>query len=248
MINESNFDNVHFYEVLYYDENRKIDIYHLILAQEDSEAGKMFNNYTYKFIENIYNTVTEIQKFDLFDEVKTKFKDLSGTTILNNNLSEANFSSNDEIMKNKIIKLNLKEELSLKKCYMDELGFSFFKTGDFEPKYNYFKPNENTLEIRMEIPGNTQCVAKHTVEGEETKIFVTGSKNKDETTKKFEDNLFNIREFSKFEVIIPLKVEKFKITSPNPKEGYPKIINGVFVIQYELAQEGQEAQAEAKGF
>ena len=246
VIDEPNLNNIHFYEVLYYDEKRKIDIYHLILAKENSEAGKVFNNYTYKFIENIYNTVTEIKKFDLFEEVKTKFKDLS-STILNNNVSEANFSSNDEIMKNKIIKLNLKEDLSLKKCYMDELGFSFFKTGDFEPKYNYFKPNENTLEIRMEIPGNTDCSAKHIVEGEETKIIVTGNKNIDSSPEKFEDNLFNIREFSKFEVVIPLKVEKYKINSPNPKEGYPKIKNGVFVVQYELAQAGKEAKAEAKG-
>ena len=59
-------------------------------------------------------------------------------------------------MKNKIIKLNLeKEKLILKKCQMDELGFSFFKTGDFEPKYNYYKPDEKTLEIRLEVPGNT---------------------------------------------------------------------------------------------
>ena len=243
---ESNFNNIHFYEVLYYDENRKIDIYHLILAKENSEAGKAFNDYSYKFIENIYNTVTEKKKFDIFEEVKIKFKDLSGT-ILNNNVTESNFSSSDETMENKIIKLNLKEELSLKKCYMDELGFSFFKTGDFEPKYNYFKPNENTLEIRLEIPGNTKCTSKHIVEGEETKIIVSGVKNHDATPKKFEDNIFNIREFSKFEVVIPLKVEKFKITSTDPKEGYPIIKNGVFVVQYELAQEGKEAQAEAEG-
>ena len=243
---ESNFNNINFYEVLYYDENRKIDIYHLILAKENSEAGKAFNDYSYKFIENIYNTVTEKKKFDIFEEVKIKFIDLSGT-ILNNNVTESNFSSSDETMENKIIKLNLKEELSLKKCYMDELGFSFFKTGDFEPKYNYFKPNENTLEIRLEIPGNTKCTSKHIVEGEETKIIVSGVKNHDATPKKFEDNIFNIREFSKFEVVIPLKVEKFKITSTDPKEGYPIIKNGVFVVQYELAQEGKEAQAEAEG-
>ena len=72
-------------------------------------------------------------------------------------------------------------------------------------------------------------------------------KKKDTSPAKFEDNIFNIREFSKFEVIIPLKVEKFKIASENPKKGYPKIINGVFVIQYELAPEGQESKAEAEG-
>ena len=62
VIDETDLNNVHFYEVLYYDENRKIDIYHLILAKENSEAGEVFNNYTYKFIENIYNTVTDIKK------------------------------------------------------------------------------------------------------------------------------------------------------------------------------------------
>lgn len=246
MIDESNLYNIHFYEVIYYEENRKIEIYHLILAKEDSEAGNFFNNYTYKFIENIYNTITEIKKFDIFEEVKKIFQDLSGT-ILNNNLNKEFFSSNDEIMKNKIIKLNLKEELSLKKCYMDELGFSFFKTGDFEPKYNYFKPDDNTLEIRVEIPGNTQCEAKHTIEGEETKIIVKGIKKNDSTPAKFEDNIFNIREFSKFEVVIPLKVEKFKIASKNAKKGYPIIKQGVFVIQYELAPEGQETKAVAEG-
>ena len=32
--------------------------------------------------------------------------------------------------------------------------FPFLKQ---EPKYNYFKPDENTLEIRLEVPGNVNC-------------------------------------------------------------------------------------------
>ena len=51
------------------------------------------------------------------------------------------------------------------------MGLASFKTGDFEPKYNYFKPDENTLEIRVEAPGNSDCDdINHTVEGEETII------------------------------------------------------------------------------
>ena len=56
--------------------------------------------------------------------------------------------------------------------------------------------------------------------------------------KELDENIFNIREFSDFEINIPLKVEEFQINNPKPKEGYPKIINGIFCIQYELAQKG----------
>ena len=89
------------------------------------------------------------------------------------------------------------------------LGFSFFKTGDFEPKYNYFKPDENTLEIRLEVPGKNECITSHKIIGDETVVTVKGKKIKDNQPKAPIYNLFNIREFSDFELNIPLKVEDF---------------------------------------
>ena len=44
----------------------------------------------------------------------------------------------------------------------------------FTPKYNYFKPDEKTLEIRLEVPGNVKLKPTHTVVGDETIITIKG--------------------------------------------------------------------------
>ena len=124
------------------------------------------------------------------------------------------------------------------------MGFSLFKTGNFEPKYNYFKPDENTLEIRLEVPGNVKLDVNHEVIGGETIIKVTGTKKKDNQPKEPNYNLDNIREFSEFELNIPLKVEDFKIKEKKPNEGYPKFVNGVCLIRYELSQKGEKAETD----
>ena len=136
------------------------------------------------------------------------------------------------------MKINIDKDLSLKKYFRDELGFSLFKTGYFEPKYNYFKPDNNTLEIRLEIPGNCICYVNHKIKGDETIITIKKNKKRDNIPEKLEDNLYDIREYTEFELNIPLKVEEFKINQKKPKEGYPKCINGICLIQYELASGG----------
>ena len=44
---------------------KKLEIFHLILANEDSEAGKVYNQYTYNFIEGVYNLISEPKKFEI---------------------------------------------------------------------------------------------------------------------------------------------------------------------------------------
>ena len=231
--------NIHFTEILHYEKNKKLEVYHLILANEDSPAGKIYNPYAYNFIEHLYNIIPEIKEFDIFEKVKDNFIKLANN-FLKDDIKKDSFNKNEDIIKDHLIKLNLEKELTLKTCYTDELGFSFFKTGDFEPKYNYFKPDENTLEIRLETPGRTECAVTHDIIGDKTIVTVKGVKNKDNNPKKFSDNIYNIREFSEFELNIPLKAEQFKINSKTPKEGYPKYIHGICIIQYELAQKAEE--------
>ena len=240
---DSQLINIHFTEILNYDDKKKLEIYHLILANEDSEAGKVYNQYAYDFIKNVFNLIPESKKFDIFEQVIDNFKKLSGT-ILNDDIEEYQF--NKDIIKDKKIQLNRKEHLTLKKCYTDELGFSFFKTGDFEPKYNYFTPDENILEIRLEVPGKTNITTSHRIVGDETIVTIKGTKHKDKQPSPPKYNLFNIREFSDFELNIPLKAEKYKITGEKPKEGYPKFNNGICLIQYDLAKKGKEIEASPK--
>ena len=193
-----------------------------------------------KFIINIRINSQKI------DQVKENFKYLVDT-ILNDNIGEIKFNENEKIIDDKIMKLNYEKDLSLKKCYTDELSFSFFKASNFEPKYNYFKPDEKTLEIRLEVPGNVKIDVNHKIIGDETIIEIKGEKKKDSQPKELKQNLYNKREFSKFELNIPLKVEYFKINETKPKEGYPKFLNGVCVIQYELAKEGEDGSASVEG-
>ena len=173
---ESKLNDVHFTEIINYGDKKKLEIFHLILANEDSEAGKVYNQYAYNFIEGVYNLISEPKKFDVFELIKENFRNLSNTIFINN-IENLNFTDEEEILDKKNIKLITKEPLSLKKCFTDELGFSLFKTGNFEPKYNYFKPDPKTLEIRLEVPGNTNCVVNHKIEGDKTIITVVGDKN-----------------------------------------------------------------------
>jgi hypothetical protein len=237
-------NNVHFSEILYYGD-KKLDVYHLIIANEDSEAGIIYNQYAYNFIKSVYNLISENKQFDIFEEVQNNFKDLSNT-ILKTNIENANFTKIDDIIKNKIMKLESKEEIVLKQCYIDELGFSLFKTGNFEPKYNYFKANDHTLEIRIEIPGNAKCKVTHKVIKDKIVIIVKGEKRKDKIPHKPEDNIVNSREFSKFELNIYLPIEELQIIANKPKDGYPKFDKGICFIQYELAKEVTEAEVDTK--
>jgi len=233
--NKSKINNIHFTEIINYGDNKELEVYHLILANEDSEAGKIYNEYAYNFIENLYNLIPKPKPSDIFQQIKDNLKDLSNT-ILNNNIKDALFNEN---INDKIMKLNYEEDLTLKKININELGYSFVNIGNYEPKYNYFKPYDNILEIRVEIPGNVHCNVSHDVKDDETIITIKGKKIKDKDPKYLEDNLFNIREFSEFELNIPLKIEDFQINQTRPKNGYPKFINGICIIQYELAEKGE---------
>jgi len=241
---ESKLVEIHFNEVIHYGDKKKLEIHHLILANEYSEAGNVYNHYAYNFIEYSYNLITEREKFDIFDQVKEKFQTIS-PIILNDDIKEFIFTENEKILEEKKIKLSYEKDLTLKKCFTDELGFSFFKTGDFEPKYNYFKPDEHTLEVRVEVPGNSKCYTSQKIAVDEVIITIYGQKKIDKTPKNPEDVIQNLREFSDYEVNIPLKVQDYEITKP--KEGFPKFLNGVYCIQYELARKIEPVGDEQEG-
>ena len=235
--------NIHFTEILNYGDNKQLEVYHLIMANEDSDAGKYYNPYVYKFIENAYNLIPNPKKFDIFESLTSHFINISQKILINPSF-DGSFIKKQFIVGNKLIKLNFEDDLLLKTIFMDEFGLPFIKADNFVPKYNYFKPDPNTLEIRLEIPGNVKIDLNHKVVGDETIITVKGIKNKDKQPEKLNLNIFNIREFSEFELNIPLKVEEFQINQRGPKKGYPKFKNGICLIQYELAQEGAEERAE----
>ena len=237
-----------FFEIVHCDNGRQIDVYHLILANDDSKAGHIFNKFTYQFIENFYNNITKIEIFDVFQKVKENFIKIS-PKFITNKISEKYFDTNEEIINNKIMKLNLEKEekINIKECYKNELGITFFKSNDFIPKYNYFL-DKNTLEIRLEAPGNVEKDFKvsWSIEKEYTIIKIKGKKDKDAKPENPDDNKFCNREFGDFELNIPLKTEDYQISKAEPKKGFPTVKKGVVIIQYDIEIQGKEVSIEEK--
>ena len=92
-------NDVHFNEILKYDD-KKLEIHHLIIANEDSDAGKIYNPYAYPFIEKVYNFVAEPKKFDIFEQIKANFKMLSDLILLDK-IENVPFTDNERIIKDK---------------------------------------------------------------------------------------------------------------------------------------------------
>ena len=123
----------------------------------------------------------------------------------------------------------------MKKCLIDELGFSNLKGNEFEPTCNYFKFNDNgqeTLEIRVESAGNTTLKPHIDYVGEYTIIKIQGTKKEDKFPK-LDDNIRNTREFGNFTLEIPLKTEDILIKNEKPIIEDKK---GLIIIQYLLEQ------------
>ena len=233
--------STYYSEVLKYDDKKKIDIYHLILANEDSDAGLFYNNYTYNFFNNFYETSTELKNFDVFEEIKNEFK-IIAPNLIAEKIENIVFNDNKDIINNKIIKLNLEKEVTLKDFNIGEC-VPLFNINSFQPKYNYFKSDENTLEIRLEIPGNAKCDVEKKIENNQTILIINGEKKPDKKPEKLEDNIVNLRTFTDFQVVIPLSCEKFQISS-GPLEN-PEFKSGLCIIKLKLDKNNKKAEAKS---
>ena len=212
----------------YYEKNTEPKIYHFIFANEGSEAGFHYNNFTLNFIENYYKMVTDITAFDIVDSIKDRFIKLSSEIIekIEMPLTKDNFDNSD----NKIIKLIKPNNIILKKCLIDELGFSNLKTNFFETFYNFYK-KDNRIIKRFEATGNCSLKSEFNFHGEYTIIRLEGMKKIDKDPAKIEDNIFNSREFGNFILDIPLKSEYYLLKNELPKIDEKK---GVFILEYNL--------------
>jgi len=212
----------------FYDKNdEQLKIFHLIFANEGSEAGNYYNDFTIHFIENTYQKITSPKPFDIIKTIKEGFIELSKDIIEKpeKNIELKDFDNDD----NKI-KLNINNEITLKKSLIDELRFSFMKSNVFEPTYNYYKKDDSII-IRVECPGN--CSIKPNIDylGEYTIIKLNGIKKKDIEPKNYGDNIFTNREFGTYNLEIPIKTEDYLIKNEKPKIEEKK---GLLILEFKL--------------
>ena len=187
--------------VRYFEKYSKPQIFHLIFANEYSEADRYYNENTLSFLENSYEKITVLEGFNIIKTVKERFKDVS-KDIIENLQGEIEFDDYSDSMN--LIRLKNNQEITLKKCFIDELGFSNIRANGFEPNYSYYKTN-NQIVIKVEAPGH--CYIESTIQfsGEYIFIKISGKKERDEESSKIEDKIFNGREFGHFSLDIPIK-------------------------------------------
>ena len=220
----------------FYEKRNESKIFHLIYANEGSEAGNFYNEFALNFFENSYQTITDIDKFDVIQKLKSSFLLLSNDLLEKNDnniyINEDDFLSNEIILKEKIFKLKYKKDIILKRCYIDELGFQNLRRNGFNPCYNCYEIG-NKLVIRIEVPGNMKIKSNIKYEDKFTNIIVEGNKKIDNEPLDLKDNIINSREFGKFNFTIPL------IKNLSNKEPIIKHKLGVTIIEYELAEKNK---------
>ncbi len=229
-------------EIYYFEKNTENTIYHLIYANEGSEAGKKYNLNTLKIIERSYLSVTNLKPFDVIKTLKESFieisKEIMEKTSNQKPLELTDFC--DEANKLSSIKLNNKQDITLKRCLIDYLGFSNLRLNGFEPKYNFYKETKDNIDkivVRVEAPGNSTIESTVEYIGENTIIKLQGDKKKDISPEKWEDNLYNTRELGFYSIEIPLKTEEFSIKNIPPKLTKK---SGLLILEYLLENRTKE--------
>ena len=211
----------------FYEKNSNPPVFHLIYANEGSEAGNYFNEFTLDYIEHTYQNVTDLKPFDVIKTIKERFEEVS-KEIIERPEKEICFDESD----NKTIKLIKPENIVLKRCLIDELGFSNLKSNGFEPNYNYYKKDDKLI-VRIETPGNCTISTDISYVGEYTVIRIYGKKLKDKEPKEIEQNIFNSREMGDYSIDILLKTEDYSLKN---KQAEIKRKNGLFILYYSLEE------------
>ena len=232
MKKEENQNNV------YYVEEKKYQIYHLIMAKEGTEAGNYYNNYTYKFLIDKFTNFTKRKDLHIIKEVKDRFIEWS-SDLLEDKIEPDNIEiiEENQFPKKYVFKpTEKKEKLVPKACFSDELGFIFYRTNEYEPSFSYYIEDDKFLAVKLEIPGNVEFEdAFASVDSKE--IFISGKKICDDDSNKI---LKNTRLFGKFNLQIPYP-SQITISNEEPiteetKEKEANSKNGIYIFKFELAK------------
>ena len=213
-----------------------IQVYHLIMARENTEAGDYYNNYTYEILEHNFTNFTERKPLSIIEEVKERFVEWSNL-LLEEKIEKENIEivkDNDKEIKYKFEDTNNgNKKIIPKACISDELGLSIYRSNGFDPPYNFYIENDEYLIVNFEAPGNVQ-ISDAFANIVLKEIIIEGSKI-DEGIKAIE----NTRKFGKINLHIPYGKEII-IADEEPINGKTINENGVCVLKFKLAKRRSE--------
>ena len=213
--------------------HKDISVFHLIFAADNSEAGLYYNTFTKYFIEIHYKDIINLNNFDIIENLK-KYFCLQSKIYFETNINKDDFLSNDDIFREKIIRLKYPKELIFKDYFYQDANIQNLEDDNFIPKYSMCKFREN-FEIQIEVPGNIKLeILRPKSIGNQTHIIIKGIKLRDKEPKENKDNFIDNRNYGKFNMDIIIDKRDYKI-NPNIKAWELK--KGVLHLIYGFEEE-----------
>ena len=154
-IEENTFQNnsEDYHQKYYVEKGNNNQITHLILVNDYSSIANYYNHPTITFLQKKLEVEEKRLEFSIVEECKKYFAKINHDFLVKE-IKETNFLQDE----NKII-LSDKEEIILRKVYIDEIGKTLTNYSD-QPNYNYYI-DKNDFIINIELPGeNPICKTK----------------------------------------------------------------------------------------
>ena len=155
-----NYNNIYYKQI--FEEGNKYEnmkIFHLFMANENSEAGSYYNESTINFIRKIIETNLNFVKFPILENVREFLFDHS-EEFFNEPLENKEDLKIIEEDCQKLKYTNKEKPFELKECYIDELGNANFIQSNYKPSYRAYKAiyrddngESNKLILDIEISG-----------------------------------------------------------------------------------------------
>ena len=161
---ENNENDIYFVETIEdATKNKTNHIIHLIMARENTEAGNYYNNSTIKFLRENVKAIAQQNKFDVIKKF-SKYLCLYSSVYFDVPQIDEAILEKGQILKKEnikiednIFKVEVPFKLSLKKCFIDEIGLTSYKGLISTPPFCYFK-KDNKFTIQIEYCGELEEV------------------------------------------------------------------------------------------
>ena len=155
----------------YYKQKLKDDekiIIHLIMANEDSEAGKYYNKFALLYLNTELKQVKEKKPFDIVENIKDFLVNISGE-IFKNKLEQNSFAKDENCIK--VVNI---DKIELNDFSIDVLGNNIIKDTIFKPKYRYgyYVDEEKNQKLLIEIELFAKWTIKHKIETKDSNFIV----------------------------------------------------------------------------
>ena len=222
-------------------------VYHLILAKQGTEAGDYYNQFTYEFLSDKFDSFHIHKKFPIIEDVKDQLIRCSEKIMIHPIESLDDFEKSESEIKLMLKDKNEEEkDLYFNRDFIRDIRY--FNFSFFEPKYLYFKIIIDKVTyacIEIEIPGESKirrCEAE--MHEEYWNIYIKGNKILGKIQTEDESTLYSKSKEGEFNLVIKLKDEDFPLADKRPDRRKTTKVNGLNSYYFRLVGEKESSENE----